>query len=703
MEPCTNREVYLQACRACWLWLILVVRVVQLVIEHWSNLEDSLSVVCACIEWLWHELWLNIVGHWLSIVDDFKCWSSSALYIEAWSVTLFLTGKWTKAEKWLHERVVERGLQILLQCHVFSFWTRVGEARDKRLSLNKRRHNIQTKKRQCGESNLRRFYWNRNKRGLQIFCLIICSWTVESMDEQQFTQLMGAFDNMLQRQNRMAEHTATVMARLPELISNAGGGSSSSLARNLESAAKILKSPETFDSSDASTWIVWRHSFLNWLSYSNQQFLEGIRDIEKLEPHVEVDDEGWSDEQWDVARKLYAILTSYLKGSSLQLSRAQGEERNGFKLWKALSDHFAPATRQRSLSLSQATTNFPMMEIGKLAEQMAGLEALVQEYDILRSKAFYRDVLLGVLLRVCPESIRQHLTFAVDEGTTYKEVREKILSYERSTRAWSMSDALKNVAQSSKSNSLGGTQNDAGGAAPMEVDQVAMKGKGKSKGKGGWKGKSGKGSWSGWSNAWNGFSSWFKGYGKNKGKKGKSKGKSTKGKSKGKFYGKSKGKSKSRKGDSDRCRICGQSGHWGNECPNRSTPMVMEVRQDDTNSARAQQDEVRRSTASSVYSSTTASTGGGRTVRRVKMYHVATPPERFPEELAMSEVSEAESWNSYWGRPSVRMVSMVDCCMNYDMFDQGDIQVEAEQLTDDAFYEWLCQGEEGEFPCENGS
>ena len=129
----------------------------------------------------------------------------------------------------------------------------------------------------------------------------------------------------------------------------------------------------------------------------------------------------------------------------------------------------------------------------------------------------------------------------------------------------------------------------------------------------------------------------------------------------------------------------------------------MEVRQDDTNSARAQQDEVRRSTASSVYSSTTASTGGGRTVRRVKMYHVATPPERFPEELAMSEVSEAESWNSYWGRPSVRMVSMVDCCMNYDMLDQGDIQVEAEQLTDDAFYEWLCQGEEGEFPCENGS
>ena len=37
------------------------------------------------------------------------------------------------------------------------------------------------------------------------------------------------------------------------------------------------------------------------------------------------------------------------------------------------------------------------------------------------------------------------------------------------------------------------------------------------------------------------------------------------------------------------------------------------------------------------------------------------------------------------------MISMVERCVNYDMFEQGDIQVEAEQLTDDAFYEWLCK------------
>lgn len=148
--------------------------------------------------------------------------------------------------------------------------------------------------------------------------------------------------------------------------------------------------------------IKWRHSFLNWLSYSNHKFVDGIKDVEKLQPNVEIEDDTWGEEEWEIAHKLYSILTSYLKGSPLQLSRAHSEQRNGFKLWKALADHFAPAPRQRSLALSQAITNDPAMTSDRpLSEQLAGLEALVQEYDILRSRAFDKDVLLGVLLRIC--------------------------------------------------------------------------------------------------------------------------------------------------------------------------------------------------------------------------------------------------------------------------------------------------------------
>ena len=55
--------------------------------------------------------------------------------------------------------------------------------------------------------------------------------------------------------------------------------------------------------------------------------------------------------------------------------------------------------------------------------------------------------------------------------------------------------------------------------------------------------------------------------------KGKSKQKGKKGKSK---KG-SKGKGKTV--DPDACRICGNKGHWGNECPNRSTNQVRQAQE----------------------------------------------------------------------------------------------------------------------------
>ena len=126
--------------------------------------------------------------------------------------------------------------------------------------------------------------------------------------------------------------------------------------------------------------------------------------------------------------------------------------------------------------------------------------------------------------------------------------------------------------------------------------------------------------------------------------------------------------------------------------------MVMEVRQEDAASQRVPTEDMRRSTTSSVYSSTTASTGGGRAgVRRVKMYHVATPPDVYPEEFAMSEISEADSWrSSRWG--SIRMISLVNKPIEaYEIFDTDDVQVDADSLADDAFYEWLSQQEQESF------
>ena len=128
-----------------------------------------------------------------------------------------------------------------------------------------------------------------------------------------------------------------------------------------------------------------------------------------------------------------------------------------------------------------------------------GMQTLVQQYDALSAKQHDRDILLGVLLRLCPDNIRQHLTLSISDASSYNEVRERILAYERSSRLWSVEDMIKPLNRAGQ-----GTQDTSG---PMEVDAVTNKGKGwkGEKGGKGKKGGEGKGDWSSfwsWSNSW---------------------------------------------------------------------------------------------------------------------------------------------------------------------------------------------------------
>ena len=87
-------------------------------------------------------------------------------------------------------------------------------------------------------------------------------------------------------------------------------------------------------------------------------------------------------------------------------------------------DHFAPATRQRALALSQAIASYPQFKptAGKtLQEHIIAMEDLVQQYDSLHSKPLDREVLLGVLMRLCPEGIRQHLTLSISDTTSQRK------------------------------------------------------------------------------------------------------------------------------------------------------------------------------------------------------------------------------------------------------------------------------------------
>ena len=133
--------------------------------------------------------------------------------------------------------------------------------------------------------------------------------------------------------------------------------------------------------------------------------------------------------------------------------------------------------------------------------------------------------------------MKVHLNLALNEGSTYAQIREAIIAFDNAATKWNESGALS----FSTPMSSGADQ----GPMPMEVDRLQQKGKDKGKSKG-------------------------------KEQKGKSKGKQEKGKEKGK--GKSEGGGKSGKGKGGKekggkgksatevCWTCGKPGHMSKDC-----------------------------------------------------------------------------------------------------------------------------------------
>eukprot|EP00435_Cladocopium_sp_Y103_P021125 s485_g5.t1 len=340
-----------------------------------------------------------------------------------------------------------------------------------------------------------------------------------------------------------ATNAANAAERAIGLLSSANGPSSSSSGAagggqdggGLQAAARILKNPESSKS---------------------------VSNLEKLRPEEDVP--AYSDIEQELSVKLFAILASYLKGKCFSLVKSFSKSRDGFKLWRALIAEFEPSTRQRSLALAQTLSNYPAFVNSKSTmEQILSYEMLVQQLEDASSTVYPSELKIATLVRCAGQRLREYLQLTINDRTTYGQLKETMLSYDKACKSWTPEAVLKSLQSSTA------TTSDYQGAQPMEVDRIENKGKGK-KGKSKDKGKS-------WWNYGSVGTAFGRGRGRGKGgrtNKGKGKGKQKgKNKSKGKFGGK-KGKNKG-KVDNRQCRICWEYGHWARECPNRMVQHVI--------------------------------------------------------------------------------------------------------------------------------
>ena len=231
-----------------------------------------------------------------------------------------------------------------------------------------------------------------------------------------------------------------------------------------------------------------------------------------------------------LSHTLYALLATLTTGRSLRLVQ-RVPNRNGFEAWRQMAAENAPKTAGRRFAMLQAVLQPGMSDNpAKFEETWKSWEHQMDIYENLSSTKLDDDVKISVVLRECPQKLRDNLLVNSQQfESNYNKLRAIIQAYLNTNKTWIVNDFRETV--------------------PMDVDYI-----GKSKGKG-----------------------------KNKSK--------SKGKSKGKSKINSKGKGKGKPSNDKECYVCGKRSHLARDCWSRANhdKMVNEVEVEDPN---AEPDEV---------------------------------------------------------------------------------------------------------------
>ena len=403
-------------------------------------------------------------------------------------------------------------------------------------------------------------------------------------------------------------------------------------------ANKIIQCPKEFGHAttleDQSQWSDFAFSFKSWLFFAEPAFEV---DIQYVEDHpsipVTYQDNPSGAASKEHSRKLYSILAGILKQRPLKTLRQVGDA-NGLEVWRQLHGLYMPKTKGRALALLNALMGMPAFTKERTClEQIQNMERLSEEYRKASGQEINDDILLSTLIRVLPRHIQQHIQLSMDEQSSFAQVKDRVLAYERVSSTWTKDRVLAD-AGIAPLGAVSSYANDGGASAPMEINMI--------KGKGKWKGKQ-------------------------QSDKGKSKGKSgfDKGKPKGKQFDKGKGKSSSKgagdsskgsqkgqsgaKLDSNVCAYCGKYGHWQRDC--------LKKKSDQQNKQVRVVEDVGDSKTDTTYSSATASTAAAS----VRMVSIADTSHAhgLVEDLTVFSLPSSSS--------SPFQLCMISSCDQFDM------------------------------------
>ncbi|CAE7384883.1 unnamed protein product, partial [Symbiodinium microadriaticum] len=277
------------------------------------------------------------------------------------------------------------------------------------------------------------------------------------VEQQRLAALAAAGGTVEQAARAAAEQVATAASQ----------------QRRNEQLARLVQKPDLYkpETRDQETdqWADWRFSFVSYLGVVDSKFVE---EIEWVEAHASTEKAmvNMDPSTQGRARELYAVLLSFVRNRPAKLVRAVPQQ-NGYEAWRQLMVEMMPSSRQRQLALVTQLTSTRLDPRRSLSEQLGKYEELIREYERVAGTRYAEDLMISTLVSAAPAALQAQLHMSLGPDTTYLQVRDKILLYERSTARWQSGTSL-----AMPSLHTGDT------ATPMEVDRVEKGGK-KGKGK----------------------------------------------------------------------------------------------------------------------------------------------------------------------------------------------------------------------------
>ena len=126
----------------------------------------------------------------------------------------------------------------------------------------------------------------------------------------------------------------------------------------LESATRILKSPDVFTGEDPMVFQTWKFQFSSWLSFGDQRFQEVLEKVEALRDDP-ADTSSFTTEEKELSTKLYTVLATYLKGRCFNMVKAGMKAKNGFLLWRELQKEFFAVYKAEDAGFGSGTICLP--------------------------------------------------------------------------------------------------------------------------------------------------------------------------------------------------------------------------------------------------------------------------------------------------------------------------------------------------------